>query len=112
MCMIYLYFFVRIHLIVIVGFLCSSPKLPPLRLALVLYDISVSTMCIYRDYCVCHHKSIELVSIYTLDIMCAMRIQCGYNGSTNLCQYSYSDNRSADLHKRHVDMGAPDNHQC
>ena len=33
-----------------------------------LYDISVSTMCIYRDYCVYHYKSTELVSLYTLDI--------------------------------------------
>ena len=33
-----------------------------------LYDISVSTMCIYCDYCVYHYKSTELVSLYTLDI--------------------------------------------
>ena len=32
------------------------------------YDISVSTMCIYRDYCVHHYNSTELVSLYTLDI--------------------------------------------
>ena len=25
-------------------------------------------MCIYRDYCVYHYKSTELVSLYTLDI--------------------------------------------
>ena len=31
-------------------------------------DISVSTMCIYCDYCVYHYKSTELVSLYTLDI--------------------------------------------
>ena len=33
-----------------------------------MYDISVSTMCIYCDYCVYHYKSTELVSLYTLDI--------------------------------------------
>ena len=33
-----------------------------------LYDISVSTMCIYCNYCVYHYKSTELVSLYTLDI--------------------------------------------
>ena len=33
-----------------------------------LYDISVSMMCIYRDYCVYHYKSTELISLYTLDI--------------------------------------------
>ena len=33
-----------------------------------VYDISVSTMCIYRDYYVHHCKSTELVSLYTLDI--------------------------------------------
>ena len=33
-----------------------------------LYDISVSTMCIDRDYCVYHYKSTELISSYTLDI--------------------------------------------
>ena len=33
-----------------------------------VYDISVSTMCIYCDYCVYHNKSTELVSLYTLDI--------------------------------------------
>ena len=33
-----------------------------------MYDISVSTMCIYRDYCVYHYKSTEFVSLYTLDI--------------------------------------------
>ena len=33
-----------------------------------LYDISVSTMRIYCDYCVYHYKSTELVSLYTLDI--------------------------------------------
>ena len=32
------------------------------------YDIYVSTMCIYCDYCVYHYKSTELVSLYTLDI--------------------------------------------
>ena len=26
-------------------------------------------MCIYRDYCVDHYKSTELVSLYTLDII-------------------------------------------
>ena len=26
-------------------------------------------MCIYRDYCVCHYKSTELVSLYTLDLL-------------------------------------------
>ena len=31
------------------------------------YYISVSTMCIYPDYCVYHYKSTELVSLYTLD---------------------------------------------
>ena len=36
----------------------------------VLYDISVSTVCIYRDYCVYHYKSTELLSLlYTLDIL-------------------------------------------
>ena len=25
-------------------------------------------MCIYRDYCVYHYKSTDLVSLYTLDI--------------------------------------------
>ena len=25
-------------------------------------------MCIYRNYCLYHHKSTELVSLYTLDI--------------------------------------------
>ena len=34
----------------------------------ILYDISVSTICIYCDYCVYHYKSTELVSLYTLDI--------------------------------------------
>ena len=33
-----------------------------------LYGISVSTMCIYRDYCVYHYKSTKLVSLNTLDI--------------------------------------------
>ena len=33
-----------------------------------LYDISVSTMCIYRDYCVYQYKSTKLVSLYTSDI--------------------------------------------
>ena len=33
-----------------------------------LYDISVTTMCIYRDYFAYHYKSTELVSLYTLDI--------------------------------------------
>ena len=33
-----------------------------------LYDSYVSTMCIYRDCCVYHYKSTELVSLYTLDI--------------------------------------------
>ena len=33
-----------------------------------MYDISVSTMCIYCDYCVYHYKSTELISLYTLDI--------------------------------------------
>ena len=33
-----------------------------------MYDISVSTMCIYCDYCVYDYKSTELVSLYTLDI--------------------------------------------
>ena len=37
-------------------------------LLFVLHDISVSTMCIYRDYCVYHYKSTELVSVCTLDI--------------------------------------------
>ena len=32
------------------------------------FDISVSTMCIFCDYCVYHYKSTELVSLYTLDI--------------------------------------------
>ena len=26
-----------------------------------MYDISVSTMCIYRDYCVYHYKSTEAI---------------------------------------------------
>ena len=34
-----------------------------------LYDISVSTMCIYRDYYVYHYKSTEPVYLYTLDIV-------------------------------------------
>ena len=29
--------------------------------------LSVSTMCIYSDYCVYHYKSTDLVSLYTLD---------------------------------------------
>ena len=33
-----------------------------------LYDISVSTMCIYCDYCIYQYMSTELVSLYTLDI--------------------------------------------
>ena len=33
-----------------------------------LYDISVSTMCIYCNYCVYQYKSTELVYLYTLDI--------------------------------------------
>ena len=33
-----------------------------------LYDIYVSTMCIYRDYCAYHYRSTELVSLYALDI--------------------------------------------
>ena len=32
------------------------------------YANSVSTMCIYHDYCVYHYKSTELVCLYTLDI--------------------------------------------
>ena len=37
-------------------------------LVFVLYDIYVSIICIYRDYCVYNYKSNELVSLYTLDI--------------------------------------------
>ena len=33
-----------------------------------LYDIFVSTMCIFHDYCVNYYKSTELVSLYTLNI--------------------------------------------
>ena len=47
-------------------YLLLFPKLPPL--VFVLYDISVSKMCIYRDYCMYHYKSAELVYSYTLDI--------------------------------------------
>ena len=39
-----------------------------LLIYILFYDISVSTMCIYRDYCVYHYTSTELVSLYTLDI--------------------------------------------
>ena len=32
-----------------------------------LYDIYVSTMCIYSYYCVYNYKSTELIALYTLD---------------------------------------------
>ena len=31
-------------------------------------------MCIYRDYCVYHYKSTELISLYTLDIRLKINI--------------------------------------
>ena len=31
-------------------------------------DISVSTMCVYHDYCVYHYTYTELISLYTLDM--------------------------------------------
>ena len=39
-----------------------------LKKSKIICYISVSTMCIYGDYCVYHYKSTELVSLYTLDI--------------------------------------------
>ena len=49
-----------------------------LSLYLYLYDISVSTMYIYRDYCIYHYKSPELVSLYTLDIWTLNKYYCYY----------------------------------
>ena len=34
----------------------------------ILYEISVSTMCIYRDYCVYHFKSTEHVPLYWINM--------------------------------------------
>ena len=63
-CLIYISIFVRIRIIVINWLLVFGistlsfclflfSKLP---LVFILYYIYVSTMCIYFDYCVCHHK--------------------------------------------------------
>ena len=48
---------------------CLYPGMPMILIVFILFDdISVSTMCIYCDYCVYHYKSTKLVSLYTLDI--------------------------------------------